>query len=132
MTFLDKWHDAMHAQSPAQLWDLISPDAQFFSPVVHTPQIGQKKTFSYLLAAMKVLGSQPSFRYVNQWQNAAGAILEFECDLISPQGKTVKVNGIDMIEWNNEQKITSFKVMVRPKQAMETLQQLMATQLSKL
>ena len=44
----------------------------------------------------------------------------------------IYVNGIDLISWNEEDKITEFKVLVRPLQAVNTLHQMMGEMLDKL
>ena len=44
----------------------------------------------------------------------------------------IYVNGIDLITWNEENKITEFKVLVRPLQAVNTLHQMMGEMLDKL
>ena len=44
----------------------------------------------------------------------------------------IYVNGIDLITWNKENKITEFKVLVRPLQAVNTLHQMMGEMLDKL
>jgi hypothetical protein len=54
------------------------------------------------------------FHYVAQWFDNRSAVLEFTANLDG-----VYVNGIDIIDWNDEDKITSFKVMVRPLRAIQ-------------
>ncbi|MGB2074677.1 MAG: nuclear transport factor 2 family protein, partial [Henriciella sp.] len=44
----------------------------------------------------------------------ARAVLEFETEM-----NGILVNGVDMIEWGDDGKITDFKVMVRPLKAMQ-------------
>lgn len=100
-------------------------DAVFESPVVHTPQRGREITYRYLVSAMHVLGGE-GFRYVGEWKSANGAVLEFERDIDG-----VRINGVDMISWNDAGQITHFKVMVRPLKAINLLHQLMAAQLQK-
>jgi hypothetical protein len=51
-------------------------------------------------------------------------VLEFEATL----GK-IRVNGVDLIHWNDAAKITRFKVMVRPAKGLEALMGAMAKQL---
>lgn len=102
---------------------MLHPDAVFESPVVHTPQRGREVTFKYLKAAFVVLGGS-GFRYVGSWENASGVVLEFENEI---QG--IRLNGIDMITWNEAGQITHFKVMVRPLKAINMLHQMMGAQL---
>jgi hypothetical protein len=74
----------------------------------------------YLQAAMHVLGNG-HFRYVGEWYAPRGAVLEFRTRL-----HDIEIDGIDMISWNEEGRITEFKVMVRPLQAIHLLHRLMA------
>ncbi|BBY19034.1 nuclear transport factor 2 family protein [Mycolicibacterium litorale] len=94
---------------------LLAPDAVFYSPAVFTPQEGRDKTAAYLTAAAKLFGGN-DFRYVNQWYAERSAVLEFVADIDG-----IHVNGIDMIEWNQSDEITSFKVMLRPFKALQTV-----------
>ena len=122
---LKAWHDYIKAHDHKALWDMLHPDAVFESPVVHTPQRGRDITFKYLTAADKVLGGS-GFKYVGEWTNANGAILEFVNEIDG-----IRIDGIDMITWDNDGKITNFKVFVRPLKAVNLLHQLMGAQLQK-
>jgi SnoaL-like domain len=124
-TALDLWHDYFNSHDLADLDALLADDAVFESPVVHTPQVGKAITFKYLASAANVLGGE-GFRYTGEWHAENSAILEFE-NVIDG----IKINGIDMIWWNDDQKITRFKVMVRPLKAVNMLHQMMGAQLSK-
>jgi hypothetical protein len=126
MTGLDKWYGYMKSHDRAVLWDLLHPDAVFESPVVHTPQRGREITFKYLLSAEKVLGG-PGFTYVGEWRGDNSAILEFENEIDG-----IKLNGVDMMTFDDEGRITRFKVMVRPLKAINLLHRLMGEQLAKL
>jgi len=122
---LDKWYGYMKSHDRAALWELLHPDAVFESPVVHTPQRGRDITFKYLASAEKVLGG-PGFGYVGEWRSATGAVLEFEKEI-----EGIKLNGVDIITFNEAGLITHFKVMVRPLKAINLLHRLMGEQLSK-
>jgi len=125
MTGLDKWYGYMKSHDRAALWDLLHPDAVFESPVVHTPQRGRDITFKYLSSAEKVLGG-PGFRYVGEWRSATGAVLEFENVI-----EGITLNGVDIISFGDDGRITHFKVMVRPLKAINLLHRLMGEQLMK-
>ena len=122
---LDKWYGYMESHDRTALWDLLHPDAVFESPVVHTPQRGRDITFKYLASAEKVLGG-PGFSYVGEWRSATGAVLEFEKEIDG-----IKLNGVDIITFNEAGLITHFKVMVRPLKAINLLHRLMGEQLTK-
>lgn len=124
MTPLQRWHAYIAAPDHAVLWDMLHPDVVFESPVVHTPQRGRDITFKYLASADKVLGG-PHFTYRGEWTNATGAILEFET-LIDG----ITVNGIDMIRWDGDGRITHFKVMVRPLKAVNLVHRMMGEMLA--
>ena len=125
MTALDKWYAYMKSHDHAALWDLLHPDAVFESPVVHTPQRGRDITFKYLSSAEKVLGG-PGFRYIGEWRSANGAVLEFENEI-----EGIKLNGVDIISFSEDDRIARFKVMVRPLKAINLLHRLMGEQLAK-
>jgi hypothetical protein len=119
---LRRWHAVVTSMDPALLDDLLADDVVFRSPAVFTPQEGKALTVSYLSAALKLLG--PSLRYVSQWHDDAGAVLEFEADVDG-----VYVQGVDILRWNAEGKLVSFTVMVRPLRGLQKLVELMALQL---
>lgn len=124
-SYLAKWHDYIKNHDERVLWEMLHPDVVFESPVVHTPQRGRDITFMYLKAAFVVLGG-PGFHYVGEWLNGSGAVLEFVNEIDG-----IRINGIDMIAWNDQGQITHFKVMVRPLKAVNMLHQMMGSQLAK-
>ncbi|MGC2776638.1 MAG: nuclear transport factor 2 family protein [Bradyrhizobium sp.] len=123
-TGLDGWYGYMRSHDLGALRELLHPDAVFESPVVNTPQRGRDITFKYLASAEKVLGG-PGFKYVGEWRNATGAVLEFENEI-----EGIRLNGVDIISFDGEGRITHFKVMVRPLKAINLLHRLMAEQLA--
>ncbi len=125
MTGLDKWHSYMKAHDRRLLWDLLHEDAVFESPVVHSPQRGRDITFKYLTGAEKVLGG-PGFTYVGEWRAENSAVLEFE-NVIDG----TKINGVDIITFADDGRITHFKVMVRPLKAINLLHRLMGELLAR-
>jgi hypothetical protein len=124
MTGLDKWYGYIKSGDRAALWDLLHPDAVFESPVVHTPQRGRDVSLKYLASAEKVLGG-PGFSYVGEWTSESGAVLEFKTMIDG-----IEINGVDIITFDTEGRITHFKVMVRPLKAINMLHRLMAEQLA--
>ncbi|MFB9268284.1 nuclear transport factor 2 family protein [Bradyrhizobium erythrophlei] len=122
---LDKWYAYMKSHDTAGLWDLLHPDAVFESPVVHTPQRGRDITFKYLTSAAKVLGG-PTFKYTGEWTSDRGAVLEFENEI-----EGIKINGVDIISFDADGRITHFKVMVRPLKGINLLHRLMGDELMK-
>jgi hypothetical protein len=110
-----RWTSIIENGRTDELDGLIAEDAVFFSPAVFTPQEGRQKTLMYLKAAVKVFGTN-DFRYIEQWFKDQSAILEFAATIDG-----IYVNGIDMIHWNDQEQIVSFKVMLRPLKALQTI-----------
>ncbi len=121
---LAKWHAYMeHDGDPALLSDLLAEDAVFHSPVVHTPQVGKPIVMAYLVAASHTLGND-SFHYVRELVDGDEMMLEFVTVMDG-----ITVNGVDIIRFNAEGKISDFKVMVRPLKAINKVWEMMAAQL---
>jgi hypothetical protein len=120
---IDRWHDIVKSRNAGLLDALLAEDVVFHSPVVHTPQVGKALTALYLNAAFRVFFND-SFRYTREVVGAADAVLEFEVDIDG-----VRVNGVDMIRWNESGRIIDFKVMIRPLKAINLIHQRMAAML---
>jgi SnoaL-like domain len=120
---IETWHQLVEKRDTRGLDALLADEAVFYSPVVHTPQVGKAITKKYLAAAFQVFFNE-SFRYVRELKGDRDAILEFEVKLDG-----ITVNGVDMIKWNDAGKITEFKVMLRPLKAVNLIHQKMAEML---
>ncbi len=123
---IKSWHQLLSRRDTTGLENLLADDAVFHSPIVHTPQRGKDVTALYLSAAFQVLVND-SFHYVREVEGANDAVLEFAVVIDG-----VQVNGVDMIRWNAEGKITDFKVMLRPLKAINLIHQKMAEMLDAL
>ena len=136
MSAVEKWYEVMKSNDMNKLDELLAEDVVFYSPVVYTPQKGKDITKMYLMAAGGVFGeetkdevsdskkSQSNFKYIKEIIGEKSALLEFETEMDG-----VYVNGVDVISWNEEGKITEFKVIVRPLQAVNMLHQKMQAML---
>ena len=134
MNAVEKWYEVMKSNDMDKLDELLSEDVVFYSPVVYTPQKGKDITKMYLMAAGGVFGegakdevsdsnkSQSNFKYIKEIIGEKSALLEFESEIDG-----IYVNGVDLISWNEEEKITEFKVIVRPLKAVNMLHQKMQT-----
>ncbi len=114
MSTLETWHEIVKEMNPGRLDEVLAEDCVFYSPVVHTPQEGRELTKFYLSGVMMVLND--SFHYVKEVVNADHAVLEFVCEVDG-----LVVNGVDIVSFNDEGKISDFKVMVRPLKAINML-----------
>lgn len=133
---LQRWFDWMKSDKTAEgLSDLLHDDVVFRSPVVHTPQEGKDITMAYLTAAGSTLGGgdkkasdeASKFKYPRIFDCGDKAVIEFETEMDG-----ILVNGIDMIEWDTDGKITDFKVMVRPLKAINKVHEAMGAMLAKM
>ncbi len=125
---LKNWHQFIETKNPKILEELLANEVTFYSPIVWTPQEGKQITKIYLMAALEVFGGENSnFTYVKQVIDKNNFFLEFTTMIDG-----VTVNGIDMIEVNEEGKITGFKVMVRPLKAINKVHEKMGEMLEKL
>jgi hypothetical protein len=119
-----RWHQLAKARDVRGLDALLAEDAVFYSPVVHTPQVGKAITTKYLAAAFHVFFNE-SFRYVRELKSDRDAVLEFELEL-----EGIKVNGVDLLKWNDAGQIVEFKVMLRPLKAVNLIHQKMGAMLA--
>jgi hypothetical protein len=120
---LADWHQIIKSGDPGGLDSLLSDDVVFHSPILHTPQVGKAVTALYLTAAFHVIVNG-TFRYIREVVGSCDTILEFEVEIDG-----LLVNGVDMIKWSEEGKITEFKVMLRPLKAVNLIHQKMAKML---
>ena len=116
--FLDKWLSVLNNPDAEKLSELISDEAVFYSPVVHTPQKGKVLTTMYLMGASKVLIN--GFEYKKKIIKGLHGVLEFSCVV-----DDLTIEGVDIIELNEEGKVISFKVMIRPLKALNKVHQKM-------
>jgi hypothetical protein len=112
---IDRWISIIETGRTDDLDALLADDAVFYSPAVFRPQEGKALTSKYLKAAAKVFGDT-DFHYVEQWYSERSAILEFAATV-----NDIYVNGIDMIHWNDDEQIVSFKVMLRPFKGLQAI-----------
>lgn len=120
---IQQWHQMLESGDFSRLDALLADDVVFHSPVVWTPQRGKNLTKLYLLGAGQVLGNE-HFEYVREIYGQNECVLEFKTQI-----DDIIIEGVDLIQWNEEDQITNFKVMVRPLKAINLLHQKMAEQL---
>lgn len=112
---IQRWIEIIDTGRTEELHELLAEDAVFYSPAVFTPQEGRAKAVAYLTAAAKLF-ADTGFHYIEKWYSEHSAVLEFAADIDG-----IHVNGIDMVHWNDDGKITSVKVMLRPLKALQTV-----------
>jgi hypothetical protein len=112
---IQRWIDVIENNRTTELDTLLADDAVFYSPAVFTPQEGRDKAGAYIRAAVKLFDGN-DFRYVDKWYGDRSAVLEFTAEIDG-----MYINGVDIIEWNDDGQIISFKVMLRPLKALQTV-----------
>jgi len=140
---MENWHKHLRGELEGGLDTLLHDDCVFYSPIVFSPQKGKDLTKMYLQAAGSTFTGtdEPTrddfkaatkegggkFGYAKEVMSGHHAVLEFEAEV---EGKYV--NGIDMITCDDEGKITEFKVMIRPLQAINMMHAQMKAMLAKM
>lgn len=122
---IQKWHELLETRDLSILDEILADDVNFYSPVVHTVQAGKAITKMYLMGAAMTIANE-GFKYTREVYDDGFALLEFETEM-----NGIHVNGVDMISWNEDNKITEFKVMVRPLKAVNMVHQMMGAALEK-
>ena len=125
MDTLAIWHDMVSRQNLDRLDEVLAPECVFLSPIVHTPQKGRELTAMYLNGALQVFNE--TFQYVKEVVTTQHAVLEFTCEMDG-----IVVNGVDIMTFDAEGKITEFKVMIRPLKAVNLMHAKMKAMLEQL
>jgi ketosteroid isomerase-like protein len=120
------WHKLIETKDAAGLDNILADNVVFHSPIVHTPQEGKPITKLYLTAALHVFNND-SFKYLREVSSGNNAVLEFSTVI-----DEITVNGVDMITWGADGRITEFKVMVRPLKAINLIHRMMGEMLQKI
>jgi len=116
---IEQWHELVTQKDPNRLNGLLAENAVLYSPVIHTPVKGKQMVQLYLTAAFHTFLNE-TFTYQPDVITGNKAVLEFSVDIDG-----ISVNGIDMITWDQEGKITEFKVMIRPLKAINLINEQM-------
>ena len=122
---IEAWHKLVEARDAAGLDNILAENVVFHSPVVHTPQEGKSMTKLYLTAALYVFNND-SFKYLREVVSGNNAFLEFSTVI-----EGITVNGVDMITWSTDGRITDFIVMIRPLKAINLIHRMMGEMLQK-
>ena len=123
---IHKWHEVIESGDLKMLDEIIADNAIFSSPVVFKPMEGKEITMMYLHAAGQSFNME-KFKYTKEIHDDMNSVLEFETYI-----DDISVNGVDMIEWNEDGKICNFKVMIRPFKAVQKVQEKMIEALESL
>ena len=114
-TSLAHWHSMMDARDLSDLRSILHPNAVFRSPMAFTPYPGAQ-TVQLILSTVATVFEDFVYHRELASANGRSVVLEFSAKV---GGKELK--GIDMIEFDEEGKITEFEVMVRPMSGLQAL-----------
>ncbi|MEM7298122.1 MAG: nuclear transport factor 2 family protein [Bacteroidota bacterium] len=120
---ISSWHKVVELQDEKLLKSILHKEAIFYSPILFKPQKGRALVMAYLLSASKMFDGT-EFHYVKELISDKEAVLEFNAEIDG-----IMVDGVDIITWDEEGRITEFKVMLRPLKAIEKVGEKMKAQL---
>lgn len=110
---LKEWHRIVASRDWDQLSGLLTDDVVFRNPAAFEPYHGKATMQAILNAVFSVF---QDFKYLRHFSNETGYVLEF-----SAQVGDEKLFGVDLIEFDQEGKITDLMVMMRPASVVLTL-----------
>jgi hypothetical protein len=115
----DTFRAAVEAEDPDALTDALAEDVVFRSPAVFKPYEGKPVVAAILTqGAMHVF---EDFRYVEHLEDSDTAALIFTARVGDRQ-----VDGLDLLRFDAEGKVSELMVMVRPMSGLNALAEAMA------
>ncbi|WP_018607140.1 nuclear transport factor 2 family protein [Uliginosibacterium gangwonense] len=112
-TGLKEWHRIVASLDWDSLPELLAEDVVFRNPAALEPYHGKATMVAILRAVFSVL---QDFTYLRHFGNSTGYVLEFSARV----GDEI-LFGVDLMEFDQEGKITDFMVMMRPASVVMTL-----------
>lgn len=122
--FLNHWHRSI--EDKVVDTSIMINKVEFNSPLVYRPIVGIEMVTKYLTAANEVLNNS-HFRYTSEFEDENRACLVFETKI-----DDMEVTGIDLIEWNGDDKMTKLSVFIRPFSAITKVGEHMSKKLSEM
>ncbi|MCK9740481.1 nuclear transport factor 2 family protein [Pseudomonas syringae] len=101
-----EWHRIVAESDWESLAGLLDEDVVFHNPSSFEPHLGRGPMQVILPTVFSVL---EKFEYHRHFGSKSGYVLEFSAEVGGE-----KVTGVDVIEFNDEGKITDFVVIMRP------------------
>jgi hypothetical protein len=112
---------AIEAHDEAGALATLADDVVFRSPAVYKPYEGLEQVEQLLRLVTTVF---ENFRYTNEWRDGRTTILFFEANVGNRE-----LQGIDILEENEDGKIVAFTVMIRPLSGLQAVSATMAARL---
>jgi SnoaL-like protein len=118
----DRFRAAAEGKDFSAIDELFSEQVSFRSPVVFAPYEG-REAIGMILSA--VAGVFEDFRYTDQVESGATAVLVFEARVGDRE-----LNGVDILRFDEDDRIAELTVMVRPMSGMNALAEAMQARLA--
>ncbi len=110
---LKEWHRIVDALDWDRLPEILAEDVVFRNPATIEPYHGKETMVAILRTVFSIL---QDFTYLRHFDNESGSVLEF-CARVGDES----LFGVDLVEFDQEGKITDFMVMMRPASVVLTL-----------
>ena len=124
--FVERWEAAVASADVASVEALLAEDVTFRSPVLFRPTVGRGPTTLVLAAVLRVFGD---LCYTHRYLDAPdGVTLQFETS-VEADGRRLEVEGVDIFRLDQEGRIASLTVMLRPLNATQAVAERMREQL---
>jgi hypothetical protein len=117
----DAFRAAVEAEDLSEFDRLFADNPTFSSPVVFKPYEGREALRAILEAVLRVF---EDFRYVDQVDDGGTAFLMFEARVGDRE-----LQGVDILRFDDDDRIEHLTVMVRPMSGMNALAEAMRRQL---
>ena len=121
MTVAHPFGQAIEAGDETAALATLADDIVFRSPAVYKPYQGREQVEMLLRLVATVF---ENFRYTNEWRDGRTTILFFEASVGDRD-----LQGIDILEENEDGKIAALTVMIRPLSGLQAVSATMAARL---
>jgi hypothetical protein len=118
----DRFKAAAEGKDFSAIEELFADQVSFRSPVVFKPYQGRDAIAVLLGAVVQVF---EEFRYTDQVETGDTAVLVFEARIGDRE-----LNGVDILRFDDDDRIGELMVMVRPMSAMNALAEAMQSKLA--
>ena len=118
---IENWHLCIEKKNVDA--SFMDQGIEFYSPFVYKPIQGIDNVMNYLNAANEVINNE-HFKYTDEIVGQDSAFLIFETKI-----EEIYINGVDYIIWNEEQKLTELRVLIRPFKALTLVAETMSQHL---
>ncbi len=120
-TFLDEWHRIVAQRDLAALRTILHADVTM-GPPLYWQKFADRDVVAHLLGI--IVNTIDDFRYHREWCEGRELALEF-----TGRVGEIELQGIDLITLDDENRLVNLDVMLRPMNALATLQGIVAPQM---